>query len=153
MTAQTWTDREQRMLEAIRDGEEAGEELELNMLAERVKLDADDGERNLRLVKLTLGRLMKAGYIDGDVQGASDDPMFMGYDFVLLERGLRQVAVWPSEDPYLALVDLLEAQLEAESEPERRSKLQALLTGLTTAGREVVVSLSTAWMRQQMGLP
>jgi hypothetical protein len=35
---QTWTDRERRMLEAIRDGEEAGEELELTMLAERVRL-------------------------------------------------------------------------------------------------------------------
>jgi hypothetical protein len=153
VTTQTWTDRERRMLEAIRDGEEAGDELELTMLADRVKLDHEDGERNLRLVKLTLGRLLRAGFIDGTVQGDGDDPMFLGLDFVLLERGLRQVAVWPSEDPYLALVDLLKAQLEAEPEPEQRSKLQALLAGVTTAGRDVVVSLTTAWMRQQMGLP
>ena len=73
---QTWTDRERRMLEAIRDSEEAGEELELTMLAERVRVDPDDPERNLRLVKLTLGRLLRAGFIDGTVQGASDDPMF-----------------------------------------------------------------------------
>jgi hypothetical protein len=44
---------------------------------------------------------------------------------------------------------MLEAQLQSETEPEKRSKLQALLTGVTTAGREVVVSLTTAWMRQQ----
>jgi hypothetical protein len=43
--------------------------------------------------------------------------------------------------------------LEAETEPEQRSKLEALLSGVTTAGREVVVSVTTAWMRQQMGLP
>ena len=99
---QTWTDRDRRMLEAIRDSEEAGEELELTMLAERVRVDPDDPERNLRLVKLTLGRLLRAGFIDGTVQGASGDPMFMGFDFVLLERGLRTVKVWPSEDPYAA---------------------------------------------------
>jgi hypothetical protein len=116
---QTWTDRERRMLEAIRDGEEASEELELSMLAERVRLDPDDSERNLRLVKLTLGRLLGAGFIDGTVQGASDDPMFMGFDFVLLERGLRTVEVWPSEDPYAALVAMLEERLETET--SRRS--------------------------------
>jgi predicted ATPase len=43
--------------------------------------------------------------------------------------------------------------LEGETEPEKRSKIQALLAGVTSAGREVVVSLGTAWMRQQMGLP
>ena len=83
---QTWTDRERRMLEVIREGEEAGEELELTMLAERVRFDPDDSERNLRLVKLTLGRLLRAGFIDGTVQGSSDDPMFMGFDFVLLDE-------------------------------------------------------------------
>jgi hypothetical protein len=51
------------------------------------------------------------------------------------------------------LVDLLKAQLVKETEPEKRSKLEALLAAITTAGREVVVSLGTAWMRQQMGLP
>jgi len=80
---QTWTDRERRMLGAIRDGEEAGEELELTMLAERVRLDPDDPARNLRLVKLTLGRLLRAGFIDGTVQPTAD-----GLEGVDLELGL-----------------------------------------------------------------
>jgi hypothetical protein len=150
---QTWTDRERRMLEAIRDGEEAGEELELTMLAERVRLDPDDPERNLRLVKLTLGRLLRAGFIDGTVQGASDDPMFMGFDFVLLERGLRTVEVWPSEDPYAALVAMLEERLETETEPEKRSRIKAFLDGAKGAGRDVGVDLVAAFLRQMAGLP
>ncbi len=106
-----------------------------------------------RLVKLTLRRLYEAKYVEASIMSAWQSEMVTAREIKLLERGLRQVAVWPSEDPYAALVDLLEAQLEAETEPEKRSKLQALLAGVTTAGREVVVSLGTAWMRQQMGLP
>ncbi len=143
---QGWTDREQRMLEAIRDGEEAGEEVTLALLVDRLDLDE-------RLVKLTLRRLYEAKYVEASIMSAWQSEMVTAREIKLLERGLRQVAVWPSEDPYAALVDLLEAQLEAETEPEKRSKLQALLAGVTTAGREVVVSLGTAWMRQQMGLP
>jgi hypothetical protein len=142
---ETWTDREQRMLEAIRDGEEAGD-VTLPLLIDSLDLDE-------RLVKLTLRRLYEAGYVTASIMTAWHGEMVTAQEIKLLERGLRQVAVWPSEDPYAALVDLLEAQLEAEAEPEKRSKLQALLAGVTTAGREVVVSLGTAWMRQQMGLP
>jgi hypothetical protein len=140
------------MLEAIRDAEEAGEEANLTMMVERLKL-AEKRDTNERVVKLTLSRLLKAGFVDAEVLSGADDPMIAAHDITLLERGLRQVTVWPSEDPYAALVDLLEAQLEAETEPEKRSKLQVLLAGVTTAGREVVLSLGTAWMRQQMGLP
>ena len=142
-----WQDREQRMLEAIRDAEEAGEKASLFLLVERLQLDS-------RVAKLALGRLSQAGYVAGVIfnnplaREVVDAPAVW-----LRERGLRAVAVWPSEDPYAALVAMLEAQLEAETEPEKRSKLQALLAGITTAGREVVVSLGTAWMRQQMGLP
>jgi DNA-binding transcriptional ArsR family regulator len=143
---ETWTDREQWMLEAIRDGEEAGEEVTLALLMDSLDLDE-------RLVKLTLRRLYEAGYVKASIMTAWQSEMVTAREIKLLERGLRQVAVWPSEDPYAALVDLLEAQLEAETEPEKRSKLQALLAGVTTAGREVVVSLGMAWMRQQMGLP
>jgi hypothetical protein len=153
VTTQTWTDRERRMLEAIRDGEEAGDELELTMLADRVKLDHEDGERNLRLVKLTLGRLLRAGFIDGTVQGDGDDPMFLGLDFVLLERGWRQVAVWPSDDPYLALVAMLEERLETETESEKRSRIKAFLDGAKGAGRDVGVDLVAAFLRQMAGLP
>jgi hypothetical protein len=140
------------MLEAIRDGEEAGEDLELTWLAERVSLDSDDPERNLLLVKLTLGRLLRAGFIDGTVQGASDDPMFMGFDFVLLERGLRTVEVWPS-DPYAALVTVLEDRLETETEPEKRSRIKAFLDGVKGAGRDVGVDIVAAFLRQVAGLP
>jgi hypothetical protein len=143
----TWQDREQRMLEAIRDAEEAGEKASLFQLVER--LDLDD-----RTAKLTLGRLSQAGYVGGVIFNNPLTREVVNAPAVWLrERGLRAVAVWPSEDPYTALVAILEAQLEAETEPEKRSKLQALLAGVTTAGREVVVSLGTAWMRQQMGLP
>jgi DNA-binding MarR family transcriptional regulator len=143
---ETWTDREQRMLEVIRDAEEAGEEATLALLIDR--LDLDEG-----MVKLTLRRLLEAGYVDATVMSAWQSEMVSAREIKLLERGLRQVAVWPSEDPYTALVDLLEAQLEAETEPEKRSKIQALLAGVKTAGREVVINLGTAWIRQQMGLP
>jgi hypothetical protein len=134
------------MLEAIRDAEEIGEEATLGLLVKRMELDE-------RLAKLTLRRLLEAGYVDASLMTAWQNEMVTAREIKLIERGLRQVAVWPSEDPYAALIDLLKAELEAETEPEKRSKLQALLAGVTTAGREVVVNLGTAWMRQQMGLP
>jgi hypothetical protein len=37
--SETWADREQRMLEAICDGEEAGEEVTLASLIDRLDLD------------------------------------------------------------------------------------------------------------------
>jgi len=54
----TWQDREQRMLEAIQDAEEAVERAILFLLVERLELDD-------RVVRLTLGRLSQAGYVAG----------------------------------------------------------------------------------------
>jgi hypothetical protein len=99
----TWQDREQRMLEAIRDAEEAGERASLFLLVERLELDD-------QVVRLTLGRLSQAGYVAGVIfnnplaREVVDAPAVW-----LRERGLRAVAVWPSEDPYAALVAMLEA--------------------------------------------
>jgi hypothetical protein len=139
----TWQEREQRMLEVIRDAEEAGEQIPLWTLAERLGLEE-------RLAELTLGRLQQARYVRVFIR--ADWPTGI-YDAKLTERGLRQVGVWPSEDPYAALVDMLQEQLEAETDPGKRSRLRALLVGVTTAGREVVTELAAAWMRQRVGLP
>jgi hypothetical protein len=140
---QTWQDREQRMLEAIRDAEEAGEQIQLWTLAER--LDLED-----RVAELTIRRLQQARYVRVFIRTSWPAGI---YDAKLTERGLRQVGVWPSEDPYTALVAMLEAQLASETEPEKRSKLQALLGGVTTAGRDIVANVGAAWLRQMAGLP
>jgi hypothetical protein len=148
----TWQDREQRVLEVIRDAEEAGEEMNLDVLAERVTLD-DDFIRNHRLVALTLRRLLDARFIDATVLAAGDDPMIAAHDVVLLERGLRAVQVWPSKDPYAALVAMLEERLETETEPEKRSRIRTFLDGAKGAGRDVGVDLIAAFLRQMAGLP
>jgi hypothetical protein len=143
--AATWQQRELPMLEAIRDAQEAGEDVRLDLLIKRLELDE-------RQVKLTFRRLLDAGYVDAHVQSAADDPLFTVYDITLQEPGLRAVEVWPSEDAYANLITMLEEQLEAETEPEKRSKVKALLVGVTTAGREVVTEVAAAWMRQRIGL-
>jgi hypothetical protein len=71
--SETWADREQRMLEAICDGEEAGEEVTLASLIDRLDLDEP-------LVKLTLRRLCEAGYVKASIMTAWQSEMVTARD-------------------------------------------------------------------------
>jgi hypothetical protein len=70
----------------------------------------------------------------------------------LTERGLRAAGVWPSDDPFAALVTAIEARIAATPDDADRSKLESIRDGLVGAGRDVMVGVLTAYVKGQAGL-
>lgn len=145
MALSTWETREQRALEAIFEAEEADQDAFSTVdLAESLGIDISKARRSARA-------LYEAGYIYG-----SDASTTAGFDLLgmrLLERGRRAVGQWPSEDVYDALVRLLQAQIAEEEDPERRTRLQRLLTSVTEVGKDVAGGVLVSLARQVLGLP
>lgn len=100
------------------------------VLAGATGLAADEVYRTLR-------RLHEAGYLVGER---------------LLGPGLRAVGAWPNENTYEAILKVLERQIEAEQDPETKSKLRQLVTLLHGLGREVGTSLLTKLLERMTGL-
>jgi hypothetical protein len=71
----------------------------------------------------------------------------------LLERGRWAVGAWPREDSYAALLDLLEQRIQAEPEPDRKSKLVRVRDAVVAAGRDVMVDVIAGLVRGAAGLP
>ncbi|MGO8870285.1 MAG: hypothetical protein ACLQPH_02585 [Acidimicrobiales bacterium] len=89
-------------------------------------------------------RLCDAGYLRGPLHKALSGGDTRGWfleNSHLGERGLRQVGAWPSDDPYEALVAIIERQIAATSDQGRRSKLQALLGSVGDVGKATVAGL------------
>ena len=57
------------------------------------------------------------------------------------EKGLRVVGAWPSDDPYDALLALLERKIEATDDPAEKSKLAALRGSVADVGKQVIAGL------------
>ncbi|MGA3030617.1 MAG: hypothetical protein ABSE58_07780 [Candidatus Limnocylindrales bacterium] len=101
-------------------------------------------------VQQALGRLYKAGYIDGIDVFTQDSvgPEFLNIS--LLEPGLRATGVWPG-DPYDAVLAIVARQLEAELDVERKGRLERLRDVLTGVGRDVVTNVLSAWITSAGG--
>jgi hypothetical protein len=67
-------------------------------------------------------------------------------------RGLRAIGAWPSENSYDAILRVLERRIEAEQDPDTRSRLRQFLSFLQGLGREVGTSLLTEWLKRSTGL-
>ena len=55
--------------------------------------------------------------------------------------GMRAVGAWPSDDPYDALVGLLERHIEGNADEVKRSKLRALQSSVAEVGKATVAGL------------
>lgn len=88
--------------------------------------------------------LCAAGFLIGPLQkpmtGGDARPWYLE-NSLLGERGLRVVGAWPSEDPYEDLVKILERRIEEASDPEKKSKLQALLSSVGEVGKTAIAGL------------
>ena len=106
-------------------------------LAEAAGLDAE-------VVLVELSRLIQAGYVDAhiEVMGAAENSHVMNAH--LSERGARAVGLWPSDDPYEALVALIEKQLAEEGDTETKTKLRKLRETLAEVGKGTASGLLVA---------
>lgn len=131
------------VLKAINELSGVGHDPSTNDLVDHMGVPRLDIERSLR-------RLYDSDYVagtDATVQGEYFDLM----NIRLLERGLEAVEEWPVE-AYDDLLAQLHHSIEAETDPEVKSRLRRLLDGLTGAGREIAVSVLSEWAKKQTGL-
>lgn len=148
MAGQTWSVRELPILEAIFNLEEAKDEHGFNSVgpgdvAEEVGLDLDEVRRGIRA-------LYEAGFVEGN--DASSGAGWDLFGLRLLERGRRAVGQWPTDDPYVSLVKMIESQIAAEPEGERKTRMKKLLGTLTEVGSDVAGSVLSAFVQQTLGL-
>jgi hypothetical protein len=87
---------------------------------------------------------LRRGYLTGPLHkllSGGDTRSWFLENSHLGERGLRTVGAWPSDDPYEALVEILQRQIEETSDPEKKTRLQAFRSSLADVGRATVAGL------------
>ena len=88
--------------------------------------------------------------------GLRDGTTVLSGDWVIgrvAERRLRESGAWPTADQLAArLVTALGEAAERESEPEKRTRLRGLASGLGGAGRDVLVDVMAAVVTKSAGL-
>ena len=130
MTASTWEQREQPILEAIASFEEAGEDATNESVAAATGLEPS-------VVGRTMRRLDQAGFISAADATSMGDPHPVYVEAELLERGLRVVGQWPPEvaDAFLGRLD---AAIAAATDPDERTRLERLRSAAGDVGKAVV---------------
>ena len=86
---------------------------------------------------------IKADFGDVDQPSASES----AYELRLTERGFRAAGAWPSADPYDQLIKLLGERIDAEDQPEVKSKLVRFREAVQGIGREVLVGVLTSFAK------
>ncbi len=110
--------------------------IELGTFAERYGLVADDA------LVTEIERLMSAGYIEGNMMptfGHVRDTAMAS--FRLLERSARTVGVWPPDDPYEALLRVIEIRIGEEIDEDARSKLRKVRDTVIDVNKDVGTSV------------
>jgi hypothetical protein len=133
----TWESVALPLMNAIAECESAGSLAMVGALAQSASLDSE-----ATLVELV--RLVDAHYVTGDVQimGEADNSHIVNP--MLSERGARAVGLWPPDDPYEALMALIEKQLVEENDEEAKTKLRKLRDALGEIGKGTVSGLLVA---------
>jgi hypothetical protein len=133
-----WESRAVPIMKAIAERESAADLVMIPDIAQEAALDPE-------AVLVELSRLVNAGYVDGEVQiagGGAENAHLLNP--VLSERGARAVGLWPSDDPYEALMALIEKQLAEEADTETKTKLQKLREALSEIGKGTASGLLVA---------
>jgi hypothetical protein len=140
-----WEERDMPILRLFAEAEEAGAtSISTPELAKALG-------RDLRDARVGVDSLREAGYIDW-----ADRARYVTDHHVLLsprvrERGRRTLGQWPA-DGYSALVALLEAQIQAEPDDEKRGRLEQFRSALLGMGRDVATDLLSKLLAQVAGL-
>jgi DNA-binding PadR family transcriptional regulator len=97
----------------------------------------------------TIDRLHRDGYLH--IRQAIKPYRYLN-EIRLTGHGLRAIGAWPSENNYDALLEVLNSRIEAERDPETKSRLSRLLGVLQVVGRDVGTSLLTEYLKRMTGL-
>lgn len=132
---------ETRILHAVAEAEKGGETAQtssqdLGRLEEFGKVDQGD-------IDTAVQRLHRAGYLDG--HDASSAAGYYLMRLHLIERGLREVQVWPAEEGLDALLRVIDERLAATDDPEERSRLQKIRDGAKGLAGESLLAIGKAW--------
>lgn len=127
------------ILEYVADHGGPLELLNVAMIADAIGVDRFE-------VAAELERLGNAGYLAGHLKklmSGGDPSGWFLEDSSLGERGLRAVGAWPSDDPYNALIELLDRQIAATPDPAEKSRLAALKSSAAEVGKATIVGILT----------
>lgn len=136
MAESTWTERERLILEAVREAEEAGE----NMASAASKAVPD---LPFPLYARTIESLVEAGYLGAIVKRRGDGEPYLALVQRLLPEGRRAVGQWPGSDPAVELERVLTDVLDRESDPDRRTRIERLKTAVSDSGKDVITGVLT----------
>lgn len=145
--ALTWLTREVPILEAVALAETEAAHPDGDWIIERTGLSGEE-------VAFGIRALVDGGYLAAtDLTGSLADRMTYYVDVQLRERGRRTVGTWPKEDGGLdVLLELLAERIEAEPDPEAKSKLTRLREAAQGIGKDVGTSLLSAYLKSVSGL-
>lgn len=116
--------------------EHRGRQLSIGEIAYALELDPWE-------VMTELDTLCAENFVRGEiVRAPGDDPGGSAlFGSALSEKGLRQIGVWPSDDPYEALLQVIDRQIEVTEDSGQRSKLQRLKSTVADVGKAAVAGL------------
>ncbi len=148
MARLTWHQREQLLLEAIRDLEdELLGQLQNMHLTEHTGLGATD-------VALGLQALLDGDFIaGGDISSAEDPPgsaQLLGIR--LRPAGRVHVRQWPGDDAAAALLEVLDDAIERTDDPEQRGALEQTRRGLKGLAGKVLTEVAVGYAKRVSGL-
>ncbi len=144
MARRGWIEREQPLLEAVRDLEDGGA-VQNAALAEHSGLS--DGD-----VALGLQALMEGGYVTGMEMKGLSGPGTHLFGARLLPAGRIKVGQWPGDDAAAALLAVLDEVLATTQDPEVTSHLQQARAGLRGLTQKVLTEVAVGYAKRVSGL-
>jgi hypothetical protein len=147
LSTNTWERVALPLIELVHEAEQTGGEPNLEAFC------ADTGAAKA-VVNAELQRLLDAALITGKpIYGAGSTLPIRFPKAHVTSKGAEKLGLWPSSDPYDALVQLLQAAIaDPDTSSEARSKYQQFLDAATDVGKGTVVGILTALIRGQAGI-
>jgi hypothetical protein len=143
MVVDAWTGIDLPLLRAIVELEAEGSGggiIDGGAIQARAGLDLDPEEFTRSVVRLEGG-----GYIDATIHRGGGGAMSIWVTGAL-ERARRVTRQWPADDSYLALVELLNQQIEEATDEPTKGRLRVVLEGVLGVGRDVGVEVFAEWL-------
>ncbi len=149
MAEETWNSRAIPIMEAIAVNEDPHEMVTLDDLSQATGLSHVE-------VEVELERLIDGEYIQGDIHRTMAGGQRGHWRLdgsVLLERGSRTVGQWPSDDPYEALLALIDKRLlDTTLDEASKTKLQRFHSTLVDVGKGTAGGVLAALIKASVGL-
>lgn len=141
----TWADRDLPLLRESVRRIDAGEEWpRMSDIADSCGLDHVQAE-------VGFDALAEDGYLV--IKGRAMGGVLNGNVSQVTGKARREVGAWPSAEGVVdQLVAALEAAADAETEPERKSRLRSAAETLGSSGYRIAVDVATKWVERKTGV-